>query len=482
MRAFVVAGLVVFHSAVVFAAGASWFVKDPRPSIGFTVFLVWGSLWGMPLLFLVSGMGVRYALRTRSAAAFAGERLARLGVPFAAGLVLLVPPMFYLERLGQPGFHQSYGRFWLGFANPPAIARGLLPRGAWTSGGVSYDPAHLWFLYVLLVYSLTLLPLFAYLRGPRGRRLTGQVAGLTQRHPVIALSLAAAPMAAAEAAFGPDVNTAGWERLAYVFPFLYGFLIASDRRFEAAMRRARKPAITAALVATAVLVAWVGAMQAGGGLGAGVPAGWGALQGVAGWAWIVAILGFAGTLTARRETRPAITAAPRAGRPGSPWGRAARYADQAVLPFYVLHEPVIVGAAWVLVRWHAPVPAKYATLVLVSLAATLALYEAGVRRYRLTRLLFGMKPPDKPAAAKGRELAAQPDAVRRPGAGAAKHATMSSRQREPNDRHAQRDPKNPARRPCGAAGPALRHQRPPAPAAGRSDKRKRISLGGGDGG
>lgn len=81
MRAFVVAGLVVFHSAVVFAAGMSWFVNDPRPSAGFTVFLLWGSLWGMPLLFLVSGMAARYAMRTRSAAAFARERLARLGVP-----------------------------------------------------------------------------------------------------------------------------------------------------------------------------------------------------------------------------------------------------------------------------------------------------------------------------------------------------------------------------------------------------------------
>ena len=34
MRGFVVAGLVVFHSAVAFASGASWFVTDPRPSRG----------------------------------------------------------------------------------------------------------------------------------------------------------------------------------------------------------------------------------------------------------------------------------------------------------------------------------------------------------------------------------------------------------------------------------------------------------------
>ena len=121
-RALVVAGLVVFHSAMVFAAGTSWFVNDLRPSIGFSAFLLWGSLWGMPLLFLVSGMGACYARRSRTAWAFAAERLGRLGIPFLTGLVLLVPPMFYLERLAQPGFYQSYWRFWLTFINIPAIA------------------------------------------------------------------------------------------------------------------------------------------------------------------------------------------------------------------------------------------------------------------------------------------------------------------------------------------------------------------------
>ena len=264
MRGFVVAGLVVFHSAVVFASGASWFVTDPRPSAGFTVFLLWGSLWGMPLLFLVSGMGARYAMRTRSAAAFARERLARLLVPFAFGLVVLVPPMFYIGRLGQPAFHQPYWRFWLSFVNVPAIARGLLPRGSWTSGGVSFDPAHLWFLYVLLVFSVALLPLFAYLRGPRGRSLTGRLAGFAARHGAVVVLAAAVPMMAVEAVFGPDVNTGGWERVVYVFPFLYGFLIASDSRLEAALRRARWPALAAGCAAAGALVAWAGALSGSG--------------------------------------------------------------------------------------------------------------------------------------------------------------------------------------------------------------------------
>src|SRR5262249_59758497 len=106
MRALVVAGLVVFHSAMVFAVGTAWFVNDPRPSIGFSAFLLWGSLWGMPLLFLVSGAGAQYAMRSRTAWAFAAERVGRLGIPFATVRVLLVPRMFSLAQLAQPRFPQ----------------------------------------------------------------------------------------------------------------------------------------------------------------------------------------------------------------------------------------------------------------------------------------------------------------------------------------------------------------------------------------
>ena len=56
----------------------------------------------MPPLFLISWMGARYAMRTGSAAALARERLAWLLVPFAFGLVVLVPSMFYIEGLSQP--------------------------------------------------------------------------------------------------------------------------------------------------------------------------------------------------------------------------------------------------------------------------------------------------------------------------------------------------------------------------------------------
>jgi hypothetical protein len=202
----------------------------------------------MLLLFLVSGVGVRYSLRTRSPRAFARERLTRLLVPFVVGLTVLVPPMFYIGQLGKSGFHESYGRFWLSFLNLPAIAGGLVLRGSWTSGGLEFDPAHMWFLYVLLAFSIALLPLFMRLRSFEGARFIDRLAAFSDRHGVLVLGAAALPLVLVEA------------------------------------------------------------------------------------------------------------------------------------------------GAWGIIRWNAPIFGKYVALVLVSFAGTLALYEVLVRRFRFTRLLFGMKP------------------------------------------------------------------------------------------
>jgi hypothetical protein len=309
-------------------------------------------------------MGARYALRSRTAGAFIRERLGRLGVPLLTGLVLLVAPMFYLSRVDQPGFHESYWRFWLRFLNPAAIAAGIPARGTWRSGGDEFDPAHLWFLFSLLVFSIVLTPAFVSLRRPRGARLIDRLAGLTERHPAPILLVAAVPIMAVEAALGPDKNTGGWERLTYLFFFLYGYLLASDRRFEQTLRRLRWWALGCAVLASVLLAMAAKILDPSGPdvvSAASPPVS--AAQGLAGWMWTAAILGIAGTVAAR------LTTARPAGRPdGSPasasrWRRLAHYGNEAVLPFYVLHEPVIVAVAWVIVRWSAPLLIKYLSVV-----------------------------------------------------------------------------------------------------------------------
>src|SRR6266540_2974890 len=168
LRALVVVGLVFFHTAVLFGAG-DFPMKAATESPVATVFIAFGATWGMPLLFVVSGMGIWYSLRSRGVGAFARERVRRLLIPLLTGLVALVPLQVYLgsRRAGDTSSYAAfYARFWdvRPSLNFPFVV------GAAPGTGV-FEVGHLWFLVCLLAFSLVLLPGFAWLRRPRGMRL-----------------------------------------------------------------------------------------------------------------------------------------------------------------------------------------------------------------------------------------------------------------------------------------------------------------------
>ena len=71
---------------------------------------------------------------------------------------------------------------------------------------------------------------------------------------------------------------------------------------------------------------------------------------------------------------------------------ALKYANEAVLPFYVLHQTVLLAVGYFVVQWQIPDLAKWEAIVLISFALIMALYEYLVRRNNLLRVLFGMKP------------------------------------------------------------------------------------------
>ena len=68
-----------------------------------------------------------------------------------------------------------------------------------------------------------------------------------------------------------------------------------------------------------------------------------------------------------------------------------KYANEAVLPFYILHQTVIVVVGFFIRAWPLAVFPKYLFLALVSFAIIMLLYEGVVKRLALTRYLFGMK-------------------------------------------------------------------------------------------
>jgi peptidoglycan/LPS O-acetylase OafA/YrhL len=116
-------------------------------------------------------------------------------------------------------------------------------------------------------------------------------------------------------------------------------------------------------------------------------------------AWIFAIIGFANRYLTRR---PAFLSE----------------ATEAVYPFYLLHQTVMVIAVYWLLRFGAPPLAGFVVAVLATFLGTSAIYFCLVRPLWFVRPLFGLKSagpagqrqahrlePDRP-----RELPATPQA------------------------------------------------------------------------
>jgi glucan biosynthesis protein C len=72
-----------------------------------------------------------------------------------------------------------------------------------------------------------------------------------------------------------------------------------------------------------------------------------------------------------------------------------------VLPFYLIHQTIILVVGFYVIRWNMGILPKLLTVTVISFPLILVLYELLVRRFNAMRFLFGMRPREKPAAARG---------------------------------------------------------------------------------
>jgi len=386
VRAAVVAGLVLFHAALVFDARDDFYVKNAETTELTTYVVAPVVVCAMPLLFAVAGVGAWGSVRRRGPAGYVRERLLRLGVPLAVALVVLLPFPPWLRARADGTWTGSYLAFWPRFFDV-RLDLGDVP---FVLDGEHFETGHLWFLVLLLTWALTLAAVVRLV--PRGvahrvRERLGSSAG--GRGAVL---VPAAAVGAVCAAHELEEGFAAWSRWAYLLFFLGGVVLASDERVRAAVRRDAGLAALAGLGAFAVGMAlFLGPAQEVGaftGDGAAQLA-FRILYGVAGWCWVVALLGYLDRWGARRRADGARTE--EATARGAWRRRAWAYLAAAVLPLYVLHQPVVVAVAHPVVRWDLPAPVKYAVVVVLSCVVLLAVHDLLVRRTRVTRVLLGMR-------------------------------------------------------------------------------------------
>jgi surface polysaccharide O-acyltransferase-like enzyme len=386
LKVILVLGVCYYHTAQVFTV-AGWLIQDQERSLALSAFAGFGYLFGLPLLFMLSGAAAWFALETRTASAFAVQRVQRLLPPIVLGFLLISPLQAWLAAVNG-GSQESLA----GFA-PQWFAALPIPTGPVWLGVYGY---HLWFIGFLFLYGILSLPALVWLRSDAGRRYVRRLA--TPAGRVAAAIGLVTILVVAQVALRP------------FFPVLYdwadfllglGFVVAgavlvADRRFGEALARRRLSLLALALAASAGLFPFIAMDRVWEfeRLLAITPEGvaYLAVRSVATTAWVLAVIGFAIRYLTRRTA-------------------ALDYASDAVLPFYVLHHPIVVAIAVVAITWPVGLWAKHIVIVAGSFGATWLLYEYGVRRVGPMRVLFGLRPASPPAVE-----SVPPDVVEAPAA------------------------------------------------------------------
>jgi glucan biosynthesis protein C len=369
LRVLAVYGLIPFHVAIIFTSGRGDYVKNAQHSATLEALAGFVSFWGIPLLFVVAGASSWFALASRTRRQYVAERLKRLVVPFVLGVLLVVPLQVYYGRLSDPRFHQSYLEFY------PRFLAAFAPEK-----GPEYW-AHLWFVPVLLAFSLITLPLFYHLRTEPGKRLIARFAAACERPGVVLLL--GVPLGLCEAVLHSDPATAFigaypplsmvTEFIFFLIFFIYGYLLYTDRRVERAIVRHGLLAMILGFVCLLI----VRGMEADHVVTsyAFTPAyvAYMFLRGFVSWLWVLGIVSLAMRLLTFTN-------------------RLLEHLNDSFYPVYVLHMLVLTVIGFYVVRWQADIWVKYAVIVVATLIVTVALYDALIRWNNVTRFLFGLKP------------------------------------------------------------------------------------------
>lgn len=363
--------LILFHVGLVYV---SWDapIKSTWASPAAEPLLLITAPWRLLLLFLISGAATRFLWdKSPSPAAFAAARFARLLPPLLLGALLLAPLTAYWAYLARAeAAAMAFGPFWgsffgLGAASPPA--------------GVTPGLVHVWFVLYLAAYTLVLFMLLGVSRlfAWSWRRDGAAHAWVWLLAPPVVLAVLRRLLFdrfGATHAFPED----WYNHVVYGGFFLLGFLIAKAPGFWMAVARLRWPALqVAALSYAAYIPAYLHLVHAETGVGpveAWLERG---LRSLFAWSAIVAALAWAQHCVHRR-------------------GPLMRYFGEAVFPYYLLHQPILVLACLGVFPLQLPWPIEAAALIVLTLAGTAASYEL-VRRSGPLRPLFGLKatPPGR---------------------------------------------------------------------------------------
>ncbi|MCV9385495.1 acyltransferase family protein [Reichenbachiella ulvae] len=357
----IVFGLLIFYHIGMLFVPWGFHIKNNVTYQWFVYPMAFLNQWRLPILFVISGMGTYYALSKRSGAQFGWERIKRLGLPLVFGMLVIVPPQVYVERLVNGQIDLSYFTYW-----PSQAFIGVYPEG-----NLSWH--HLWFLPYLLVFSLILIPLFLIIRKHQDAAFIQWLNAIVSR-PWSLYSFII-PLYLVEAfvePFFPVTHALIDDWFNFTFSllfFLYGYLlIAVKDQFWQTVESNRKRLLLCAVLG---FVAWLG-LKISFEDSTLIHFTEAFLKVFNLWSWILTCFGWAAHYLNRSSSM-------------------LKYCNEAVYPFYILHQTVMMVVAYFVIDWEMNLFVKFTVLLIGTFGGSWVIYELLIRRWRWVRPFFGLK-------------------------------------------------------------------------------------------
>jgi len=368
LKVLIVYGILLFHASLVFTT-ETWLVSNHERSTLLSAFAGFCFPWGIPAMFLIAGADAWFGLRSNTPRQFIGRRVGRLLLPMLVGLLILSPYQRFVASHNPPPPLTELPAYYVRFFTTMQFE----PHLTW----VAKYFLHLWFLGYLFAISVICLPLLAWLRKPGSLNLIQDLVRIANYRG--GLFLMALPLFLSQLIlrpFFPDYQD--WADFAtYTFVFAMGAILFSDRGFEAAIVRDIRWIIAVGVLSLvglgAVFTAVNYNMHAIPTETVPVLAAFSLFWTLDVWMWNLAVL-YAG-IRWLNTPNPVLD-----------------YAKQSLVPFYVIHHPVVLTLASFVVTWSIGLWPKFAIIVILGYAITIGIYEVVVRRWATLRWVFGLGP------------------------------------------------------------------------------------------
>jgi hypothetical protein len=347
--------LILYHVGLVYAPW-DWHVHSPHTIEALGLAALVTNPWRLTLLFMVSGIALRFMVRKTAPAQAFRQRLERLVPPLLFGVLVLVPPQSWIEAMEKGSFSGDLWTWWLSEFSLAGLRDGV-PLN------------HVWFVLYITVYSLAALVLarssrlFDRLEAGLGRLLAG---GRLLVGPIIYLALLRL-LVFPWAGLTNHITDDPYNHAMSLGVFLTGFLLALREDVWTRFERMRWTSLAVAAISLPALIILSQPVDQAPAAPANL------VFAINQWATICAVLGFGSRLLRGAD------------------GPVLRYLTDAVFPCYLAHQTLLVIAAHILKPYGLPVGIEASLLVLITLGGSLAVYEV-VRRIGVLRPLWGLRP------------------------------------------------------------------------------------------